>query len=113
MCGLFPVLRQGSGRYRKRGGKVPKWRADGKELFYATLDQKLMAVPVTTGATFQAQDARLLFQTHMITGPLYALGMRNYYVPSADGKRFMVNTITDAISSPMTVVLNWIAGMAK
>jgi len=109
----FPAPSGGKYTISSGGGDEPKWRADGKELFYATLDQKLMAVPVTTGATFQAQDARLLFQTHMITGPLYALGMRNYYVPSADGKRFMVNTITDAISSPMTVVLNWIAGMAK
>jgi Tol biopolymer transport system component len=32
------------------GGTRPRWRADGKELFYASPDGKVMAVPVSTGA---------------------------------------------------------------
>jgi hypothetical protein len=35
--------------------------------------------------------------------------MRTHYVPSRDGKRFVVNVATDAAPSPITVVLNWTA----
>ena len=110
----FPVPSGGKYPISSGGGDEPQWRRDGKELFYETLDQKLMAVPVTTGPTFQAETARLLFQTHVDPGPLVVHGPRNFYVPSTDGQKFLVYTITDAISSsPMTVVLNWNAGMGK
>ena len=36
------------------GGVQPRWRRDGKELFYISADQKLMAVPVKSGAGFEA-----------------------------------------------------------
>ena len=40
------------------GGNQPRWRRDGKELFYMAADRRLMAVPVTTGAVLRlAQDA--------------------------------------------------------
>jgi hypothetical protein len=33
------------------GGSVPRWRKDGRELFYLALDGKMMAVDVTPGST--------------------------------------------------------------
>ena len=36
------------------GGQEPKWRQDGKELFYISAEGKMMAIPVTTGASFKA-----------------------------------------------------------
>jgi WD40-like Beta Propeller Repeat len=51
------------------GGTDPRWRADGKELFFVGLDAKLMAVPVgTSGATFEAGSPTALFQTRMAVG---------------------------------------------
>src|SRR5215472_11852120 len=46
------------------GGEEPRWRRDGKELFYLSGGRKLMAVPVKTGNTFEAGPAVSLFQTH-------------------------------------------------
>jgi Tol biopolymer transport system component len=90
------------------GGSFPRWRRDGKELFYRTADQKLMAVAVQTDSTFQAGQPRALFETRTSEVPVIP------YAVSADGQRFLVNTaIEDTNTSPITVVLNWIAEVAK
>ena len=47
------------------GGTQPRWRRDGKELFYLAPDRKLMAVTVKTGATFEADAPRAMFQTEL------------------------------------------------
>jgi eukaryotic-like serine/threonine-protein kinase len=44
------------------GGAHPKWRSDGKELFYLTPDGKIMGVPVTESANFDAGTLVALFQ---------------------------------------------------
>jgi len=46
------------------GGQEPRWRQDGKELFYLGGDGKMMAVAVTADATFAAGTPAALFQTH-------------------------------------------------
>jgi Tol biopolymer transport system component len=100
------------------GGKVPistnggaqaRWRHDGKELFYVAPDGRLMAVPIQFPSTGHALDAGApvpLFATRL------GGAMRNVYRPqytvSADGQRFLMNTVTgEANASPITVVLNW------
>ena len=44
------------------GGIGPRWRGDGKELFYHAPDGKLMAVPVKSGASFEAGAPVALFE---------------------------------------------------
>ena len=84
-----------------------QWRRDGRELFYVASDGTLMAEPVTGGSlTFDVGAAQRLFQTRVptIRGPLFF----GNYAPSADGRRFLVNTVdVQAPAIPMTVVLNW------
>ncbi len=89
------------------GGSQPVWRRDGKELFFIAPDYKLMAVEVVTGGTaFAAGTPRALFQTRAAT-----LVVRAYDV-SPDGQRFLINSlIGDPTSSPITLVLNWTAGL--
>jgi Tol biopolymer transport system component len=86
------------------GGAGPMWRHDGKELFYLTLDNQLMAVPVSAdSATFQAAIPKPLFHAQLIpwTG-------RNIYVASPDGQRFLMLTPAgQAKPEPITVVVNW------
>jgi dipeptidyl aminopeptidase/acylaminoacyl peptidase len=84
------------------GGTQPRWRRDGKELFYLAPDRKLMAVTVKTGATFEADAPRAMFQTE-----LNVAEMRQSYAVSADGNRFLLNTSLGTESPPITVVLNW------
>jgi dipeptidyl aminopeptidase/acylaminoacyl peptidase len=69
------------------GGMQPRWRRDGKELFYLAPDRKLMAVTVTAGATFEVDSPRPLFQT-----TLEPAAFRQTYDVSADGNRFLLNT---------------------
>ena len=71
-----------------------------------------MAVEIKTGATFEPGIPAEMFPTRVsIAG---ATTSKNHYVPAADGQRFLVNTIpTEATSSPITVVLNWTAGLTR
>jgi eukaryotic-like serine/threonine-protein kinase len=81
-------------------GSTPRWRRDGKELFYLDLEHRLMAVPVTAGGTFQAGPPKPLFQTR-------ATGFLSYGV-TANGQRFLVNAAIEAAAgSTPTVILNW------
>jgi eukaryotic-like serine/threonine-protein kinase len=87
------------------GGTQPMWRRDGKELFYITPDNQLMAVPVNTDAgSFQAGIPKPLFQAHLVPFSSW----RNIYVPSPDGQRFLMLTPAgEAKEEPITVVVNW------
>jgi Tol biopolymer transport system component len=89
-----------------RGGTQPRWRRDGKELFYLALDGRLMAVTVaTSNNAIETGAPRELFNTG-ITGSF--LDRRNQYVVTRDGQRFLVNiSAEDENSAPITVVLNW------
>jgi eukaryotic-like serine/threonine-protein kinase len=87
------------------GGTAPRWRADGKELFYLAQDGKMMAVEVTTGPEFRAGTPAPVFQTPSgtIVGDV-----------TADGKRFLLVTpVGPSASAPFTVVLNWTAGIKQ
>jgi eukaryotic-like serine/threonine-protein kinase len=84
------------------GGYEPRWRADGREIYYLSDDRTLMAVAVGAGPSFGIPQP--LFQTHVPPG---VTSLRTHYVPSRDGQRFLVNVATDTVASPITVVLNW------
>jgi Tol biopolymer transport system component len=89
------------------GGRGPMWRRDGKELFYLSADNKMMAVSVRLGPTFQAGSPTALFS---VRPPPGRLG----YDVSADGQRFLVNTATgDESSPPLTLIADWTALLKK
>ena len=90
------------------GGVQPRWRRDGKELFFLSLDQKMMAVDMNLGSTVTAGIPHLLFQPP----PLLLQGQR--YDVSADGQRFLMYSPAEATgNAPITVVMNWWAGLKK
>jgi Tol biopolymer transport system component len=91
----------------KVGGTLPRWRRDGKELFYLAADRKLMAVEVKLGPAFQAGIPRPLFDSRMDTANVR-------YTVTRDGQRFLIPTpIVEASSTPPTVVINWPAGLRR
>ena len=93
-----------------RGGADPQWRADGRELFFLATDQKLMAVAVTPGETFEAGIPLPLFQTS-VTG---LTDVRTHYQPTADGQQFLVNGVgSGERGSPTQVVVNWPARLPQ
>ncbi len=90
------------------GGAQVRWRGDGRELFYVTLDGRLTAVPIVLDST--AQTARVgtavaLFAARI--GNAVPAIDRQEYIVSEDGQRFLLNMLTDESASPITVVLNW------
>jgi Tol biopolymer transport system component len=93
------------------GGADPSWRRDGNELFYIAVDRKLMAVDVKTDSTFHVGVPRALFEPR-VSG-LSPVEARNHYVVTADGQRFLINTLVEEGSSPITVVVNWLADLKR
>ena len=88
------------------GGAQPRWRHDGRELFYLGPDRKLMAVDVTLSPRFEASVPKTLFDTRALTSSDF----RNHYVVTADGQRFLINSLpADRGSTPIDVVKNWTA----
>ena len=88
------------------GGEQPRWRADGKELYYLSADGKMMAAPVKAGANFDVGTPVALFQAN--ARELVATSEQMMYDVSADGQKFLINTqVKNPEARPMTVVLNW------
>lgn len=81
------------------GGVAPRWRRDGKELYYIAPDARLMAVPIRTqGETLEPGTPIPLFQTRIVGGGSYP--NRPQYDVAADG-RFLINVaIENAATRP-------------
>jgi serine/threonine protein kinase len=93
-----------------KGGQFPMWRRDGKEIFYYSGDNKLMAaVVMARGSTFEAETPRPLFEI------LMRRSVGTIYDFSGDGQRFLVNGFLVAAQTPapVTLVVNWNANLKK
>jgi hypothetical protein len=86
------------------GGGDPRWRRDGRELFYVADDRRLMAVRVEPGKAFEHGDAVPLFDTGM---PPSWYEARNLYDVTRDGRFLFMVPIEDDRSLPATIVVNW------
>ncbi len=107
----FPSV-NGKWQVSSGGGQEPRWRQDGKELFYLSADGTMMAAAVTTGASFKAGSPVALFQTHRRL-PVSSLDDFSYDV-SGDGQRFLIATkVDEANAPPLSVLLNWASQMEK
>ena len=117
--GEFQVVVQGvppsGGKWEisTTGGTMARWRADGRELYYVSLDGELMAVDVeAVGDTLERGT---------IPQPLFPLSSRipdpdprNVFDVTADGQRFLVNTLVEGPgSTSITWVLNWTADLEE
>jgi serine/threonine protein kinase len=87
------------------GGTAPRWRRDGKELYFLSLDGKLMAASVQAStSTFESALPLALFQTRAVTGS--NANLRPQYAVSQDG-RFLINSASETASVPISLILNW------
>jgi len=90
------------------GGTLPRWRADGKELFYITEDGRLMSAELKSDSSFDRVVTKQLFQTDFRRAPGYP------FDAAPDGSRFLVNTPAEANNpAPLVVVLNWRATLKQ
>jgi Tol biopolymer transport system component len=91
-------------------GTEPRWRGDGKELYYLAPD-KVMAVTVkSTRDTFEKGSPQVLFERHWLTGN----GLFNSYDVTRDGQRFLGPVLSEAeTKQTFTVLTNWQSGLKQ
>ena len=83
------------------GGTIPRWRADGKELFFIDLSSRMTVTAVTeNGNDLEFGSPETLFP--MTLRP----GSRGYDV-TTDGQKFLINTLADQESPTVVIVKDW------
>jgi eukaryotic-like serine/threonine-protein kinase len=108
----FPTSAGRKWQVSAAGGYQPRWRGDGKELFYISPIGQLMSVDVASGASGAAGRPRILFQTAVFGG---GPTLNNWYWDvTSDGQRFLINTVTGgAEPAAVNVILNWQSGLPR
>jgi Tol biopolymer transport system component/predicted Ser/Thr protein kinase len=109
---------EGEGRTKisTAGGEQPRWRGDGKELFFVNGDGKMMAVSMKltagTKAFIEPGTTHALFEARLARPPRIPLFE---YDVTADGKRFLLDTFGGDSASPavLNVVVNWDADLKQ
>jgi dipeptidyl aminopeptidase/acylaminoacyl peptidase len=88
-----------------RGGAEPRWRADGKELFFFGDDNRLMAAQITSdGNRFDVGKVEPLFQSREV----WVRGSGLRYDVSRDGLKFLIFSPAPGESpATISVMLNW------
>ena len=110
---------QGRGKWQvsTNGGQFPRWRRDGRELFYMNQPSggKMMAVDVkTAGATFEAGTPKGLFDSGYVN--LTHNAPYHTYAVSPDGERFLIARPiggNQTATAPIAVVINWAAALQR
>jgi serine/threonine protein kinase len=93
----------GKWQISNEGGSVPRWRGDGKELFYIGPQNTLMAVEIEgKGTSFEIGHGQSLF-----AAPVSPFAIS--YDVTPDGKRFVMSVVPEEENLPLTVMFNWTA----
>ena len=98
---------QGKWQVSTNEGSKPKWRRDGKELYFANdISRVLSAVPVTeTNGALQFGAAQALVTTPATQQFIYDV--------APDGKKVMLNVVSQQVNQSVTVITNFTAGLKK
>jgi Tol biopolymer transport system component len=108
----FPDPNQGRWQITAQGGVEPKWRRDGRELYYLALDGKLMAVPTKTDPTFEAGTPVDLFTTPLtVSRPIPSRDRR--YDVAPDGRFLFLTPIGSGTSATVVGIVNWASSLAR
>jgi Tol biopolymer transport system component len=88
-------------------GQTPRWSADGKELFYFDGNQSVVGVSVQEagGALQFGAPHTVVSQWTILTLPFFSV--------SPDGKRFLMERVSQQVNQPITVITNFTAGLKK
>jgi serine/threonine protein kinase len=98
----------GKWQVSRGGGAEPRWRGDGKEIFFLSPDNKLMAVALNAKeSNLEVGNSQPLFDVHPANPPGY------HYDVTSNGKRFLVDTTKDGNSAPLALVVNWTADLKR
>ena len=102
--------RTGRWQVSASGGRCPRWRKDGKEIFYLSAASQMMAAEIEAGADSIAVR---------IAGPLFTCPISIPSFPSSapydvspDGSKFVINTFSDE-NTQLILRVNWTADLKK
>jgi eukaryotic-like serine/threonine-protein kinase len=104
-----PTVLAPSGKWQitTHGGEYPRWRRDGKEIFFLAADSRVMAAEVgAKEGSFQVGAVKPLF-------PASPVRWGAPFDVSGDGKRFVIVSVAEGQSSPITLVVNWPAKIGQ
>jgi hypothetical protein len=97
----FPAF-QDTKQVSDAGGAQPRWRGDGRELFFIDFDGAMMAATVDRGSVVNVGPPRKLFDTGLVPDPTV-----NQYAVTQDGQKFLVLEPRKGFLESYSVVLNW------
>jgi hypothetical protein len=96
----------GQSQVSSAGGTFPRWRPDGKELYYIGPSGEMMAAPIKTAGTRLEPGAPVALFPTRIYGGGGDNGQNRQYDVTRDG-RFLINTVLDDAPAPITLLQNW------
>jgi Tol biopolymer transport system component len=103
----FPDPSGGRWQISSEGGSAPRWRRDGRELYYLDPKGRLIALSVTTDRDFSIQQNTLTLQTP-VSLPVQVGGMLFPYDVAPDGQRFLLAVpVAGLEATPLSVRVNW------
>jgi eukaryotic-like serine/threonine-protein kinase len=88
------------------GGFAPRWRSDGKQLYYIALSAEVMMTDVQAGVSFQYGVPRRLFNAGTGAGS-WSMSAK------ADRFLFLRPVVSPGAPPPFTMVLNWMSTLEK
>jgi eukaryotic-like serine/threonine-protein kinase len=98
----------GKWQVSRTGGAEPRWRGDGKEIFFISPDSKLMSAGVNASeSTLEIGNTQQLFEVRLANPPGY------HYDVTRDGNRFLIDTQKEGSSAALALVVNWTADLKK
>jgi eukaryotic-like serine/threonine-protein kinase len=111
----FPDPSQGKWPVSTTGGLHPRWRSDGRELFYVDPEERLVAVPVTTTARDLVPGKPAPLFTLPINTLVNLFGAAYVYDAAPDGQRFLLSAQSTGAAQrlPLTVTTNWTSLLKK
>jgi len=96
------------------GGRGPRWKGDGKELYYIALDGSVMAVKITNDTMIPAENPIRLFQAPPNLSKYAYIPAFSTWDVTADGTRFLIPAlISESAPPPFNVILNWTSLLEK
>ena len=102
---VIPSGGQGSmRRVSASGGSLPRWRRDGKELFYLAANGDLIAIPTRMAGGFDAGSPTVLFTANPPP---------EEFDVAPDGRRFLFRERAANRDVPLTLVVNWVTELKK
>jgi len=105
---------EGKWMISKGAGTGPRWRGDGRELYYRSPDGTVMAATISPGTAFQVRTVNPLFRASVSSPKIFGSYVYFYWDAMRDGTRFLIPTpVAENPPSPFDVVLNWTSLLRK